>query len=188
LTPAILLLAAGNGRRFGSDKRVACLSDGRRLIDASVDVLLATALPVFACLRLGEEELADALAHRGVTVIGCRNAAGGMGASLAEGVAALSREDWPAVLIALADMPFVSPVSVAAVARAVTPDSICAPGYRGKRGHPVAFGRDFFPELTRCKGDRGAADLLQRHRAALRLLPLDDPGILRDVDTPEALG
>lgn len=188
MTPAILMLAAGAGSRFGSDKRVANLADGRRLIDASVDALLATALPVFACLRWGEEELSDSLSRRGVTVIECRNAAEGMGASLAEGVAELSRDDWPALLVALADMPFVSPVSVATVASAAKPDRICAPIYRGKRGHPVAFGRHFFPELTRCEGDRGAADLLQAYSAALLQIPVDDPGILRDVDTPEALG
>jgi molybdenum cofactor cytidylyltransferase len=51
----------------------------------------------------------------------------------------------------------------------------------------VAFGARFLPELGALDGDRGARDLLLQHPAAVQELPVDDPGILRDVDRPADL-
>ncbi|MCR3868713.1 nucleotidyltransferase family protein, partial [Pseudomonas aeruginosa] len=46
----------------------------------------------------------------------------------------------------------------------------------------------FWDALAQLDGDQGARRVLQAHRPAWREVPCDDPGVLRDVDTPAALG
>ncbi|MBT8336600.1 MAG: NTP transferase domain-containing protein, partial [Gemmatimonadetes bacterium] len=52
-----------------------------------------------------------------------------------------------------------------------------------RRGNPVAWSRAHFAEILALEGDRGARDLLDRHAAGVIEVPVDDAGVLRDVDT-----
>ena len=185
LKVGVLLTAAGRGTRFGSDKRRARLPDGRQLLERSIANLAETGLPFCVALGPGDDVLAEALAARAVETLRCTEAPRGMGATLAAAVRQLP--PWDAVLVALGDMPWLRPASISAVARVSGPDAICVPCHNGRRGHPVAFGGRFLPELAALDGDRGARDLLLRHAAAVRELPVDDPGVLRDVDRPADL-
>jgi molybdenum cofactor cytidylyltransferase len=182
VTVGVLLLAAGSSRRFGSDKRLALLPDGRPLLLAAVDTVLRSHLPLQVCLRPGDDVLRERLLAAGVAVLECQHANRGMGATLAEAVAQLA--DWHGLLVALGDMPAIQPDSFRQVAEALTANAIVTPTFQGQSGHPVGFGRDFFPALSRLDGDTGARDLLARSGSARRSLPLVDPGILRDVDFP----
>jgi molybdenum cofactor cytidylyltransferase len=64
---------------------------------------------------------------------------------------------------------------------------ITLPTSDGKRGNPVLWGKAFFPELAAMTGDSGGRQLLDDHQAVQNLVPCDDPAILRDVDTADAL-
>jgi len=91
-------------------------------------------------------------------------------------------------VIALADMPFVSPDTFRRVALAIVAGSgIIAPVYGGERGHPVGFRSDLGPALAGLRGDEGARTVVAASRDLLTLLPVDDPGILRDIDRPSDL-
>jgi molybdenum cofactor cytidylyltransferase len=91
-------------------------------------------------------------------------------------------------LIALADMPNVPTAVIAALSAELQAGApLVAPTYQGQRGHPVGFSRAFYPELSALSGDRGARHLLDQHAAQLRLIAVEEPGILRDIDTPEDL-
>jgi molybdenum cofactor cytidylyltransferase len=116
----------------------------------------------------------------------CENAIEGMGASLACGVRAAGRAD--GYLVALADMPFVRPSSIAAVRDALASGAaLAAPYFRSRRGHPVGISGAFFDELVALQGDEGARQLLAREGARLRKLPVGDAGVIRDIDTPDDL-
>lgn len=182
MSVGVLLLAAGCSRRFGSDKRLALLSDGRPLLFAAVDSVQRSELPLRVCLRPGDDLLRQRLLAVGVAVLECRLADRGMGATLAEAVAQLA--DWHGLLVALGDMPAIRPDSFRQVAAALTADAIVTPTFQGQSGHPVGFGRDFFSALASLDGDIGARDLVGHAGSARRRLPLADPGILRDVDFP----
>jgi CTP:molybdopterin cytidylyltransferase MocA len=126
------------------------------------------------------------LQQAGVPVVECPEAVDGMGLSLAAGVQASA--DAAGWVIALADMPFVAPDTVRRVATAVAAGgSIVAPVYRGERGHPVGFGSDLGPALAALRGDEGARTVVSANRDRLLLLPVDDAGILRDIDRPSDL-
>jgi molybdenum cofactor cytidylyltransferase len=57
--------------------------------------------------------------------------------------------------------------------------------YRGQRGNPVGFSRDYLPQLLALEGDQGARGILKH--APVTELEVDDSGILQDVDTPADL-
>jgi molybdenum cofactor cytidylyltransferase len=110
----------------------------------------------------------------------------GMGHSLAAGVR--GSENANGWLLALADMPFVLPQTIGRVAEVLTEGgSIVAPSHLGRRGHPVGFARMWFERLCMLDGDIGARHLLDAHADELQLLSCDDPGVCRDVDTPDDL-
>jgi molybdenum cofactor cytidylyltransferase len=183
LMTGVLLLAAGKGRRFGSDKRWATLADGRSVFAATLDVVASGGLPVLVCLRPGDIRAQQLLDERGLAWVECDRAEEGMGAVLAQGLQVVS--EWQAVLVALADMPWITPQTFRAVAEVIHCNSICRASYSGVPGHPVGFGSDYFNELRQLSGDEGARSLLQRHSALVTDLPVDDPGILQDIDRPE---
>lgn len=107
----------------------------------------------------------------------------GMGDSIAAAVAASASADgW---LVVLGDMPFIQPSTLERVIDAVQDDGISVPVQAGKYGHPVAFGRALGPRLMALSGDRGAKPLFTQ--AVVREVPVEDPGVLWDVDVPQML-
>lgn len=182
-----VLLAAGAGARFGGAKLLAPLEDGTPVGVRSARILKGAVDRAVAVVRADDAALAALLRAEGLEVLPFDRASEGMGASLAHGVA--SSPDGDGWLVALADMPFVKPETVDAVRRALVAGApIAAPSFAGKRGHPVGFQKAFYPELVRLWGDEGARALLTRNRGQIVLLECDDPGAVRDVDTPEDLG
>jgi molybdenum cofactor cytidylyltransferase len=178
-----LLLAAGSATRFGSDKLQHALPHGVGIAAQAARHLGGELARVVAVVRPGAGELAAALRGEGCEVVVCDNAALGMGASLACGARAAGRAD--GYLVALADMPFVRPSSIAAVRDAIAAGApLAAPYFRARRGHPVGIAGSFFEALLELQGDEGARQLLAGNPAALRKIPVGDPGVVRDIDTP----
>jgi len=187
-----VLLAAGRGTRFGDDKLRAPLPRGGPAFAAGTPLGIAAARTLaralaesVAVVRPGAD-LRAPLREAGLAVVECARADEGMGASLACGVAAAADADgW---VVALADMPWIAPGTIAAVAAALASGAdIAAPVYRGARGHPVGFARRHYGDLVRLRGDEGARGIVARERERLVLIVVDDPGVLADVDTPADL-
>lgn len=181
-----LVLAAGRSRRFGSDKRCALLPCGRSLLQASIGNAIAGLDEVWVVLR-GDDDPASLGISDKVKIVRSPNADSGMGHSLAAGIAALQSTEADAVAVLLADMPWIERRVLTDLARLANPDRIALPCYQGQRGHPVIIGRRFWPELLRLTGDQGARAVIVRHAERVDVLECDDPGVLRDADTPEAV-
>ena len=177
-----ILLAAGRGFRFGSNKLLHPLADGTAMVVAAARHLLNALPHSMAVVRPGEEELARLLVAAGMELVVNHEAEEGMGVSLACGVAAAAQaEGW---VIALADMPFIQPATIRGIVELLQQGALlAAPEYGGKRGHPVGFNRVLRGELEALQGDTGARMLLQRHTRQLRYLHVTDPGVLIDIDT-----
>ena len=175
-----VLLAAGIGTRFGGHKLLAPWRDGAAIAVAAARNLIDALPDSVAVLRPGDEILASLLAAEGLRIVVNPNADGGMGTSLACGVAAAEVDGW---VIALADMPAIQPATIQAVAEAIAGGAeLAAPVCHGERGHPIGFARRFRAALTALDGDRGGRDILARHSNELRLIEVDDPGVLVDID------
>jgi len=143
-------------------------------------------LPTLVCIGSSDESLAAQLKAQGREFLQCRKAGEGMGSTLAEAVGSIAQQ-WDAVLVALGDMPWIESATYRAVATQVSADTICQPRFEGQRGHPVAFGRGFYPELLALAGDSGARGVVQRYRDSVVPLTVNDAGIIRDIDMPADL-
>jgi len=182
MTVGAVLLAAGSARRMGTDKLLADLG-GKPLALHAFDAILAAGFdrPIVAAVPGGE--IARLLADR-ASIVPVADHALGMGHSLAAAIRAVP-PSWTAVIICLADMPFVRPSTMKALAAAAGPDAVVRPIHGGVPGNPVLWARVHFAALGALTGDQGGRDILVRHPAAL--LVCDDPGVTIDIDTPEAL-
>jgi len=176
-----VLLAAGSGTRFGGHKLLAPWRDGAAVAIAAARNLIDALPDCVAVLRPGDEILASLLAAEGLRIVVNPKADDGMGTSLARGVVAAAEADgW---VIALADMPVIRPATIQAVAEAIAAGAaLAAPVYNGERGHPIGFARRFHAELAALKGDRGGRDILAQHANESRLIEVNDPGVLVDID------
>jgi molybdenum cofactor cytidylyltransferase len=184
-----LLLCGGASTRFGSNKLLASAASGAGpIVAAAARHLIEGAGNALAVIPGGARELREILEPLGCEVLESQRTSAGMGASLAAGVEALP--DAAGWIVALGDMPFIVPGTISAVRAALASGALLAAPVRigsKERGHPVGFARSLAKELLALTGDEGARGVVQRHRAALRLVEVNDPGIFVDIDTPADL-
>ncbi len=186
---AVLLLAAGAGRRFGADKRVALLPSGESLLASTLALYMREPGNCTVVIDIADDALAASLTVAGASIVrvDSRRAPCGMGDSLAAGVQQISSQGYDACLVALGDMPWIKPQTVTAIIAALAESPLVVPACGGRWGHPVAFDARYYTELSQLSGDRGARGVLQRHLAACRVLEVEDQGVVRDVDTMDDL-
>lgn len=185
-----LVLAAGLSRRMGEGNKLLAPLDGAPLVARSVDAALASrARPVVVVTGHEAERVRAALAGRAVVFADNPDYAAGLSASLRAGIGALGGALDGAV-VCLADMPWVRAAHVDALVaafEAVGERPICVPTFEGQRGNPVLWPARYFAALAALRGDTGARALLAAHAAEVCYVPVADPGVTLDVDTPAAL-
>ena len=176
---ACVVLAAGQGTRFGEPKAQARLESGERFIDAVVRVATECDLsPILTVVPRGIDVPAPAR-----TIIN-PNPRSEQAASLRLGLASLANDPAEAVIVWPVDHPFVHLLSVLALMDAFkrTRAPIVLPAHQGGRGHPVLFARPLWLELmTTAAG--GARTVVHAHAADIVEVPVPDEGVTRDIDT-----
>lgn len=179
-----LLLCGGAALRFGSEKLLADV-DGQPLVSWSARNLVNGVGNALAVIPPGNKALARVLETAGCEVLESNDTSRGLGASLAAGVRHTPAADgW---IVALGDMPFILPGTIALVrSKLAEGAAIAAPVLLPKRerGHPVGFAKALQEELAAIDGDEGARTVIARHSDEVVLIPVDDEGIVIDVDTP----
>lgn len=189
--PAVagVVLAGGRASRFGSPKQLAKLH-GRPLVNWAVNAGLNAGLdPVMVVVGAAGELVRAALpTDPRLLVLANAGYARGMGSSLALAAARAGELGAGLLVVLLADMPQVTPAAITAVARAAaaSPAALAAADNQGRPGHPVAFGRRYFEELSQLDGDTGGRDILLGMESELVLVQTPDQGFA-DVDTPDDL-
>ena len=179
-----LVLAAGQGSRFGGAKQLAEL-DGRPLLEHALAAMAASPVDqVVVVLGSGAEAVLGRVDLHGAEPVVCERWDEGQAASLAKGLAELS--DCEAVVVTLGDQPDMSPEAVRRVigARGEGASAVRAT-YFGAPGHPVLLERELFDRLRDVTGDHGARNVLVS--VGPREVPCEDLGGGADVDTPAQL-
>ena len=182
-----ILLAAGESRRMGSPKALLHYQGQTFIKRICTAFLTAGVDELIVVLGARAEEIGRALpSHPALrSVVNSRYSQGQL-SSLMVGIGALSPES-EAVVVNLVDHPLISSATIKAVIdsfRAV-PLPIVIASYQGKRGHPVLFSGQVYGEILAAPLDQGAKVVVRKDPARVREVPLDDPGILADIDTPE---
>ena len=191
---AALILAAGQSRRMGVCNKLLASIDGIPMVARAVDAAIAGTQAginggVYVVTGHQHQQVAGALAGRDVHLVHNPRYADGLSTSLARGLEALA-PDVDAALVCLGDMPRVTSAHIKRLVEAFDPlegRAVCVPTWAGKRGHPILWARRFFTEMREIKGDVGARHLLGEYAELLCEIPMDDDGVLLDVDSPGAL-
>lgn len=180
-----ILLAAGASRRYGAPKLLQARWQGEPIAQVAVRNLLQVLPDTIAVVADQRAPLAELLRRCGARTVLNAEPGRGMGSSIAAAVAAST--DASAWVIALADMPWLHPASIAAVVEALAAGApLVATRHRGRRGHPVGFAAQYRAQLLQLDGAPGARAILGNAHA-LREVDVDDPGVILDVDTPADL-
>ena len=190
-----LLLCGGRSTRFGADKLLVRHSraggnpaQAEPLVVHAARNLIAGAGNALAIIPPGATQLRSILEDIGCEILESPHSARGLGASLAAGVAHTAHAaGW---IVALGDMPLIRAATIRAVRGKLEAGAVIAAPFiagTGQRGHPVGFSGSLKEELLALDGDEGARSVIARHRESIELIPVDDPGIVVDIDTPEDL-
>jgi molybdenum cofactor cytidylyltransferase len=160
---------------------------GKPLVRWAAETLVRAGLSPIVAVSGGDHAgVAAALRGLPVTLVENPRHREGMGTSLAAGAAALGREV-EAAAVALGDMPLVAEATVRRLVEAYRSGggSVVIPVWEGRRGHPVLFDLGHHrAALLALRGDEGARSLVAARADEIREVPVDDDGILLDVDTP----
>lgn len=185
-SPAALILAAGTSTRMGQPKPLLDWG-GKPLIQVVVEAALTARLhPLVIVTGAARQRITAALSQSQLQFVHNPAYASGQSSSLRVGIAALP-ESVSAVLVLLADQPFVTPALLEQLVATwqTTAAAIVAPRYRGVRGNPVLFSRACFADLMAITGDQGARALLQSRASEITFVDFDDDRPMIDIDTPE---
>jgi molybdenum cofactor cytidylyltransferase len=185
--PIIVMLAAGESRRFGGIKQLAQI-DGEAMVHRAARTALAAGATLVVVTGANAKRVDMALSDLPLASVHHAGWADGMGSSLAAGIRYVVDHHalTSGALLCLADQPLLdaSFYSGMLARHAQEPQRILATRQNGMAGPPVLFPRDCFAELLQCSGDRGAHALLRREAERLDLFPSHDPV---DVDSPDDL-
>lgn len=191
-----VVLAAGRSTRAGAANKLLHPIAGVPMVRHAVQhVLSAGVSPVVVVLGHEADAVRAVLEDLPVAFVHNPDFACGMGTSVAAGVAALAERDVSAALIALGDMPWIRPNDLRRLVDTHTPGTahlvvvpVAGAGQRRRRGNPVLWPRRSFGGLMALTGDRGGRDLLAAEPGTVLEVPVDDVGVLQDLDVLPVAG
>ena len=176
-----LILAAGEGRRFGATKQLAELR-GRPLLEYALEAMAGVS-PRVVVLGHAADEIRARVDLHGASPVVCRDWADGQAASLRCGLAALPEAG--AVVVVLGDQPGITAAAVEAIASADGDEDAVRATYGGAPGHPVLLRRPLLERAGELRGDTGFRDLLEH--ATVREVEIGHLADPADIDTREEL-
>lgn len=189
--PAIsaLVLAAGRSTRMGVENKLLRKIGVNPMVRQTVETALASGVEdVIVVTGHQTNEVMESLKGLKVRFVENPNFTEGLSTSLKAGARALP-VGCDGAIIMLGDMPLVSTEVLTRLIAAFDPvegRSICVPTYDGKRGNPILWGAQFFPDFQALTGDIGAKHLLSENEDGLCEVAMADGGVLADFDTPDA--
>ncbi len=185
-----LLLAAGSSRRMGKENKLLTDIDGTAMVvRVAEQIARSKAEGILVVTGYEADAVKAALQDHATGFIHNPNYAEGLSTSLKAGLSALPT-DIDGVIVCLGDMPLLKAQHIDQLIRAFDPvegRSICVPVHGRKRGNPVLWSSQFIAEILAVTGDIGARHLLEEHADQVIEVPIDQDGVLFDVDTPERL-
>lgn len=196
----ILLLAAGGGTRLGGGKLLLPWRD-KPILFHTLDTILAMreTHPITVVLGHEAERVAQAIeeafgASPPFRIVENTAWREGMSTSLRLGFSKILERSASGaiagVMIVLGDQPLVRTETLDSLAmkhaeaRASNPTHpATAPAHAGRRGNPVVLSPPLYPKIRELTGDIGARNILAGLGDSLLTVPVDDPGIVNDIDT-----
>ncbi|MBV9745296.1 MAG: nucleotidyltransferase family protein [Acidobacteriia bacterium] len=181
-TVAGVILAAGESRRMGFPKALLSYRQ-ETFLDTLIGLFSTRCCPVIVVLG-GHAERIRQEASRVASFVINPNFQRGMTTSLQCGLRLVPPAS-EGVLLTLVDHPAVAPSTLDALLARPRP-LLRVPRFGEKRGHPIWFSHELIPEFLALPEDAPARDVVHSHFAKAEFLDLNDPGIVADIDDPDA--
>jgi molybdenum cofactor cytidylyltransferase len=185
-----IILAAGQSRRMGQPKAELETTDGESFLERAARTLRTAGCRRVIALVNAAFEASGAAAHRVARELQLEmvvNADPGSEQidSLRLGLQRLD-DTTDAVLVLPVDVPLLAHETAAAVVASFREcaAAVVVPACGGAPGHPILLARTLFDEIVRGTWQDGVRSLLLAHEHDVRMIDVDDPGILIDIDTP----
>lgn len=183
-----LILAAGESSRMGKDKALLAYR-GRTFLETLFANLREAGLKRIAVV-LGHhaEEIRRAVNLPDAQWISNPDYRLGQTSSLQAGLRALAHAELEGIVLCLVDHPAISVEVIRTLLKSFrqTGASVVVPTCGGRRGHPILIARSLFKELLDLGPESGANTVIRKHREATHFVEVEDPGVLLDIDDPEA--
>jgi molybdenum cofactor cytidylyltransferase len=186
-----VILAAGRSTRMGRSKALLLAPCGRTFIARLVDTLEAGGVATpFVVGRSDDEALKAAVESFDSRARWVENPEADSGGQLSSVIAGLRKADRPGVrgiMVIPVDAPMIASETVKTLIAVFTASGapVVRPEYAGRHGHPVVFSRAVFDELRHTDPARGAKAVVHAHHDTVINVPVDDPGVVGDIDTPQ---
>jgi molybdenum cofactor cytidylyltransferase len=176
-----VLPAAGASRRMGRPKLLLPFRDGT-VVGSLVQALREGGVSEIVLVTAPDDEALRAwAAEAAVRTVVNPDPGRGMLSSIREGIAWAPK--YQQIVVCPADLPALRASTVAAVLREAGQHLLTVASYRGRRGHPLVIAPSLIAEIGTLDLSVGLRELLDRH--PVHVVEVDDPGAVRDVDTPE---
>jgi len=177
--PDVIILAAGLSSRFPGFKPLFKLNN-KTVIENIIGNLPDTCSQIIVVCGFKANEIKDTLKnYRKVQAVFNSNYSKGMFSSVITGIKYVSSDCF---FVIPSDMPLVKKSTFRVLLE--NAGDILIPSYNGKKGHPVLMDSKFIPEILEEKISSLSEFIKKKNH---KLIEVDDPGILIDIDTDEDL-
>ena len=185
-----VILAAGNSTRMGKDyKLLRNIGDAPLIRNTAIEMLKSDLDSCSIVLGYQSDKVADVIKDLNVNLILNPLWKEGQASSLRAAINTLD-STYSDLLIMLGDLPGIKSIHINSIIEEhLLTDNrkskITIPSFKGQKGNPVIWGRSFIDDLSNLEGDVGGRTLFSEHPAAINILEMDDPWVVKDIDTPE---
>ena len=185
-----VILAAGNSTRMGKDnKLLRNIGDAPLIRNLAIEILKSDLDSCSIVLGYQSDKVADVIKDLNVNLILNPLWKEGQASSLRAAINTLD-STYSDLLIMLGDLPGIKSSHINSIIEEhLLTDNrkskITIPSFKGQKGNPVIWGRSFFHDLSNLEGDVGGRTLFSEHPAAINILEMNDPWVVKDADTPE---
>lgn len=182
-----VILAAGASSRMGRDKALLPWR-GTTFVESAIHSLADTEL-ILVVAGDNAERMTALVSAAGAYLVRNPHPEQGQFSSLRVGLREVLNRGRDAAIVTLVDRPAPDRKTVTLLKEAFldSPRNIWAvvPEFEGRHGHPVVFGREMLEAFLRAPADATARDVEHAHQEHIVYLPVTDPLVVWNVDTPE---
>jgi molybdenum cofactor cytidylyltransferase len=177
-----IVLAAGKSERMGRPKALLPIQ-GRTFLENILAAISRTSIEdAIVVLGHHRDEIERSVSLP--SVVFNPDYEQGMITSFQAGIRKLSWDTTGAFLF-LVDHPLVEPTTIESMIMNLAPNRIVLPTFERRRGHPVLFSSEVLEEILALAPSEGANIVVRKNPDRIIEVPVNAPGILVDIDTPE---
>jgi len=181
----MIITAAGMSTRQKQNK-LLIRSCNETIIERTINNFLNLDLDIFVIVGHQKELIVPILEHRfrnDIQIIENKNYKSGIASSLKEGIKAAG-DNYDYFGFCNGDKPFIKVKSIESILKYLIDNQseILIPKYQEQSGHPTFFSKDFMKDFDLISGDIGGREIINKYPNAVTYLPINDNGIILDMD------